>query len=384
VLKGKLRARLRSYGIRNVLVVFQFVISTMLIIATLIVYLQLRYIQLANIGFDKGNVINLLHTKNLEKNGKAFKNELLQHPEITAASYANRLPPNVDWQSVFRDVDSGREFLLTVYEMDVDHLETMRYKLLEGRFFSSRMPSDSNAVILNEMAAQKLGIDELEGKKLVTNYDHDGRKRQVIGILKDFNFQSFREPVQPLAVVLGNEPNWEMAIRITKGNEEQKVELIKTFWDKYAPGTPFEYTFLDKNFEAKHTREKRLGQLSLLFTELVIFIACLGLYGLATFTVEQRTKEIGIRKAMGASVQDIIVMINKDFLKPVVLANLIAWPLAGWLMYLWLQQFAYRISFPWWTFLLAGLISIAIALASISLQAIRAGEGNPVDSLRNE
>lgn len=384
VLKGKLRAQLRSYGIRNVLVVFQFVISTVLIIATLIVYLQLRYIQQANIGFDKGNLVNLLHTKNLQENGKAFKNELLQHPEVTAASYANRLPPNVEWQSVFREVDSGKEYLLTVYEMDVDHLETMRYKLAKGRFFSSRIPSDSNAVILNETAATRLGLSEFEGKLLVTNYDHDGRKREVIGILKDFNFQSFREPVQPLAVVLGNEPNWEMAIRITKGNEEQKIELIRTFWNKYAPGTPFEYTFLDKNFEAKHSREKRLGQLSLLFTELVIFIACLGLYGLATFTVEQRTKEIGIRKAMGASVQNIVLMINRDFLRPVVLANLIAWPFAGWLMYLWLRQFAFRIPFPWWTFVLAGVISVAIALVSISFQAIRAGEGNPVDSLRNE
>ena len=236
VLKGKLRAQLRSYGIRNLLVVFQFVISTVLIIATLVVYLQLRYIQLANIGFDKGNVINLLHTKNLEANGTAFKNELLQNPEITAASYANRLPPNVDWQSVFREVESGKEYLMSVYEMDADHLETMRYKLAEGRFFSSKIPSDTNAIILNETAARKLGLEKLEEKKLVTNYDHDGRARNVIGILKDFNFQSFREPVQPLAVVMGFEPNWEMAIRITKGNEESKIELIKSFWNKYAPG----------------------------------------------------------------------------------------------------------------------------------------------------
>jgi len=384
VLKGKLRAQLRSYGIRNLLVVFQFVISTVLIIATLVVYMQLRYIQLANIGFDKGNVINLLHTKNLQANGTAFKNELLQNPEITAASYANRLPPNVDWQSVFREVESGKEYLMSVYEMDADHLETMRYKLAEGRFFSAKIPSDTNTIILNETAARKLGFENFEGKKLVTNYDHDGRAREVIGILKDFNFQSFREPVQPLAIVMGFEPNWEMAIRITKGNEESKIELIKSFWNKYAPGTPFEYTFLDKNFEAKHAREKRLGQLSLLFTELVIFIACLGLYGLATFTVEQRTKEIGIRKVLGASVQNIVIMINKDFLRPVLIANLIAWPIAGWLMYLWLQEFAYRISFPWWAFVLAGLISVIVALFSISFQAIRAGDGNPVDSLRNE
>ena len=137
--------------------------------------------------------------------------------------------------------------------MDADHLETMRYKLASGRFFSARVPSDTNAIILNETAARILGLEKFEGRKLVTNYDHDGRAREVIGILKDFNFQSFREPIQPLAVVLGFEPNWEMAIRITRGQEDSKVELIKSIWNKYAPGTPFEYTFLDKNFEAKHT-----------------------------------------------------------------------------------------------------------------------------------
>jgi len=384
VLKGRLRAQLRSYGIRNVLVVFQFVISTVLIIATLIVYQQLRYMQQANIGFDKANVINLLHTKNLGNNGETFKRELLHYPEISSASYANRLPPNVDWQSVFRQVDSVKEYFMALYEMDVDHLETMRYTLVDGRFFSSQSPADTNTVILNQTAARKLGIEEFKGKKLVTNYDHDGREREVIGIIQDFNFQSFKEPVQPLAVVLGPEPNWEMAIRLTKGNTDIKLELIKSFWKKYAPGAPFEYTFLDKNFEAKHKSEKRLGLISALFTGLVIFIACLGLFGLAAFTAEQRTKEIGIRKVMGASVKDIVIVINKDFLRPVLLANLIAWPFAGWIMFMWLQQFAFRISFPWWVFILAGLTTLVIALVSISFQALRAAKGNPVKSLRNE
>ncbi|MBA4053825.1 MAG: hypothetical protein C0490_03860 [Marivirga sp.] len=384
VLKGQLRAKLRSYGIRNVLVVFQFVISTVLIIATLIVYLQLRFIQKANIGFDKTNVINLLHTKNLGKNGKVFKDELLRHPEISAASYANRLPPNVEWQSVFREVDSTKEYFMAVYEMDADHLETMRYAMADGRFFSAVNPSDTNTIILNETAAKSLHLKEFKGKKIVTNYDHDGRKREVIGIVKDFNFQSFKVPVQPMAVVMGPEPNWEMAIRITKGNADVKLGLIETFWKKYAPGAPFQYTFLDKNFEAKHRMEKRLGQVSAVFTALVIFIACLGLFGLAAFTAEQRTKEIGIRKVLGASVNDVVIMINKDFLKPVLLANLIAWPLAGWIMYIWLQQFAYRIAFPWWVFIISAVVTLSIALVSISLQTHRAARGNPVKSLRNE
>lgn len=384
VLKGQLRAKLRSYGIRNMLVVFQFVISTVLIIATVIVYLQFRFIQRANIGFDKANVINLLHTKNLGKNGRAFKDELLRYPEVSSASYANRLPPNVDWQSVFREVDSTKEYFMAVYEMDADHLETMRYTMVAGRFFSSVTPSDTNTIILNETAAKSLHIKNFAGKKIVTNYDRDGRQREVIGIIKDFNFQSFKVPVQPLAVVMGPEPNWEMAIRITKGNADAKLDLIRNFWKKYAPGAPFEYTFLDKNFESKHRMEKRLGQISAVFTALVIFIACLGLFGLAAFTAEQRTKEIGIRKVLGASINDVVIMINRDFLKPVLWANLIAWPLAGWIMYIWLQQFAYRITFPWWVFFVAGLITVMIALVSISLQARRAARGNPVKSLRNE
>ncbi|MBL0740183.1 ABC transporter permease [Chryseolinea lacunae] len=384
VLTGKLRIPRKGFSLRNVLVVFQFFISTVLIIATLAVYEQLRFIQRAALGFDKANVVNLLHTKNLRKNGITFKRELMSYPEISSASYANRLPPQVDWQSVFRPVDSKTEYLLAVYEMDADHLETMRYTLAEGRFFSSQIASDSNAIILNQTAAKKLGWEKFKGKKLVTNYDHDGRAREVIGILQDFNFQSLKEPVQPLAVVLGPEPNWEMAIRITKENTEEKLALIRTFWKKYAPDAPFEYVFLDKNFEAKQAAERKLGTIFFLFTSLAIFIACLGLLGLASFKAEQATKEIGIRKVMGATVNDIVLMMNRDFLKLVVAANVLAWPVAAWAVYVWLNQFAYRISFPWLAFLLAGVISFVIAFAAVGYQAGRAARGNPVKSLRNE
>ncbi|MEJ1238528.1 ABC transporter permease [Chryseolinea sp. T2] len=384
VLKGELRAKLRSYGIRNALVVIQFVISTVLIIATMVIYLQLQYVQQANIGFDKSNILNLLHTKNLEKNGKDFKRDLMQFPGISSASYCNRLPPNVEWKSVFRETDSTREYFMSVYEMDADHLETMRYSMVSGRFFSGVTQADTMSIILNETAAKALHMEDFEGRTIETNYDHDGRKRKVIGIMRDFNFLSFREQVQPLAVVLGPEPNWEMAIRITRGNVDDKISLIESFWKKYAPNAPFEYTFLDKNFVAKHNAEQRLGTLSAVFSGLVIFIACIGLFGLAAFTADQRTKEIGIRKVMGASVNDIVIMINKDFLRPVIFANIVAWPLAGWLMYIWIRQFAYHISFPWWVFVLATLLSLIIAFVSVSLQSRKAAIGNPVDSLRNE
>lgn len=384
VLKGELRAKLRSYGIRNTLVVVQFVISTVLIIATMIIHLQLQFVQQADIGFDKSNIINLLHTKNLHDNGKAFKRELMQFPGISSASYSNRLPPNVEWKSVFRETDSTREYFMSVYEMDADHLETMRYSMVKGRFFSAVQPHDTVTIILNETAARALHMEDFDGRTIETNYDHDGRKRRVIGIMRDFNFLSFREPVQPLAIVLGPEPNWEMAIRVTRGNTAEKVSLIESFWKKHAPNSPFEYTFLDRNFVAKHNSEQRLGTLSAVFSGLVILIACLGLFGLASFTAEQRTKEIGIRKVMGASVNEIVIMINKDFLRPVIFANVVAWPVAAWLMYLWIRQFAYHIGFPWWVFVVATMLSLIIAFVSVSLQSRKAAIGNPVESLRNE
>lgn len=384
VLKGKLREQLRSYGIRNGLVIFQFFISSVLIISTLVVYLQVGFIQSADTGFDKGNVINLLHTRNLGRNGADFKKELLKHTDINSASYVNRLPPNVDWQSLFSLADTDKEYLFGVYEMDYDHQETMRYEMVEGRFFSESNPGDSNAVILNETAAKKLGITFFKGKKLISHYDTPKREREVIGIMKDFNFQSLREPIQPLAIVLGGQPNWEIAIRLTPGETSKKIALIKAIWQKYADNAPFEYTFIEENFEAKHRTEKRIGLIFLLFTSLAIFIACLGLFGLATFAAEQRTKEIGIRKVVGASVRDIVVMINRDFMRLVGVANLLAWPVAVWIMYSWLENFAFRISFPWWVLVVAGAITMLIAFLSISFQALRAARGNPVKSLRNE
>jgi len=384
VLKGKLREQFRSYGIRNGLVVFQFFISSVLIVSTLVVYLQIRYIQQANIGFDKDNIINLLHTRNLGKNGFAFKKDLLSHQEINSASYANRLPPHVDWQSVFTLLDTEKDYLLGVYEMDYDHQETMRYEMVEGRFFSEQNPADTNTVILNETAAKKLGLTIFKGKKLITNYDQTRREREIIGIMKDFNFQSLKEPIQPLAILLGPQPNWEIAIRLTRGDTEKKIELVRSLWKKYADNAPFEYTFLDKNFEAKHRTEKRIGLLFLLFTSLAIFIACLGLFGLAAFIAEQRTKEIGIRKVVGASVREIVLMMNRDFMRLVGIANLVAWPVAWWIMHTWLNEFAFRISFPWWVLLVAGAVTLLIAFISISFQAIKAAEGNPVRSLRNE
>ncbi len=385
VLKGRIRNRMRSYGIRNVLVVFQFFISAGLIIATLSVYEQLRFTRELSLGFDKTNVLNLIHTANLGSNGERFKKALLEQPEIVSASYSNRLPPNVNWQYLFRPVKTEKEYILNVYEVDHDHLKTMRYSMVKGRFFSRDFASDTLAVILNETAARYMKMENIHDEKVFTEFGgNDGTVREVIGIIGDFNFQSPRDSIQPVALVLGREPNWEMAIRLKAGEESKAVEKIRELWSTYAPHAPYDYTFLDKNFENTLKREKNIAMLFLLFTVLAIFIACLGLFGLATFTAELRTKEIGVRKVLGATVENIVAMLNRDFLRLVLIANLIAWPVTGWLMHQWLKQFAYHTSLPWWAFVVSGLTTPLIAFLSVSFRAIRAASGNPVDSLRDE
>ncbi len=386
VLKGKIRAGMKSSGIRNVLVVFQFFISIALIISSMIVYKQLNHLQKVDIGFNKANVLNLLHTINLNPNAEAFRNELLQHAEIVGASYANRLPPNLDWNSVFRPEGNEQDHLFYMYFADQDHLKTMGYTMSRGRFFSRDFPSDSTAVILNEAAAKQLGWQEdFEGKSLVGYFNSpEGTTVHVIGIMKDFNFESLKNTVKPMAILLGPSPNYEMAIRVTPGNTQEKIKIIESLWKKYAPQAPFEYSFLDENFDAQFRAEQRMGNIILIFTCLAVLIACLGLYGLASFTAEQRSKEISIRKVMGATVGQLMVLLSKDFTKLVVISFLIAIPFTWYAMNQWLQGFAYRIGFDAFAVLIAGVLSVTIAIFTISFQALKAAMGNPVNSLRSE
>jgi len=366
-------------------VVFQFFISASLIIATLVVYHQLQFIQRANLGFNKSNLITLLHTLNLGEKSAAFKEALLRDPAIISASYCSRVPPNIQNKSVFRKEGDNKDFLLALYEMDEDHLQTMGYEMVSGRFFKKNNARDTLAVILNETAARRMGLTDFEGKELLTDYDFPREKvLEVIGIIQDFNFTSLKDPIEPMAVVLGSQPNWEMAIRLRDGSPDSSIASVKKIWKEYAPDAAFEYSFVDKNFESKQRTEKRIGFLFMTFTVLAIIIACMGLFGLATFSTEQKRKQIGIRKVLGASVRHIVVLLNKDFLKLVLIANLLAWPFTWWLMEKWLEQFAYRTGISWWIFALTGSITVLIAFASISFRSFKAAAGNPVISLRNE
>jgi putative ABC transport system permease protein len=388
VLKGKVRAGMKSSGIRNSLVVFQFFISIGLIICTLIVYKQLSYVQEKNLGYDKDNILNLLHTMRLNKNGEAFKNELLLHPEVVAASYANRLPPNMDWTTVFSTVDNNKQdHLLSIYVMDYDHLKTMGYQMKSGRFFSRDFPADTSKMILNETAARQAGYEDFTGKKFVTGFEaatDQGRELEVIGIMKDFNYKSLHTPIGPMAIVLGNQPNWEMGIRLTPGHPAEKIKIIEQVWKKFAPDAPFEYSFVNQNYDAKFRAEQRMGQIFVLFTSLTLMIAALGLFGLATFTAEQRAKEIGIRKVMGASVSQITILLSKDFTRLVAIAFLFAIPVTWYAMTQWLEGFAYRMNFDFTVVVIGGGLSILVAWVVISYQSIRAAFENPVESLKSE
>jgi len=386
VLKGKIRAGMKSSGIRNTLVVFQFFISIGLIISSMIVYKQLNHLQNVNIGFNKANVLDLLHTINLQHNAEAFRNELLQHPEIEGASYANRLPPNIDWSSVFRPQGTEQDHLLSMYFADYDQLETMGYTMTKGRYFSRDFLTDSTAVILNEAAAKQLGwLENYDGKVLISfAKDEKGVPLKVIGVMKDFNFETLKNTVKPMAILLGQSPNYEMAIRLSAGNTQEKIQTIEKIWKKYAPHAPFEYSFLDENFDALFRAEQRMSKIILIFTCLAVLIACLGLFGLASFTAEQRSKEISIRKVMGATVAQLMMLLSKDFTKLVVISFIIAIPVTWYGMNQWLQGFAYHINFDAFAVLISGLLAVAIAIFTISFQSLKAAMGNPVDSLRSE
>ncbi|MBS1506556.1 MAG: ABC transporter permease [Bacteroidetes bacterium] len=386
VLKGKVRAGMKSSGIRNGLVVFQFVISIGLIISTLMVYRQLNYVQSKNLGFDKENVMNLLHTLNLGKNAVPFKNELMQHPEVVAASYANRLPPSIDWNSVIKTADTKQEHYVSFYLMDYDHLKALGYTMASGRFFSRDFPTDSSAILINETAARQMGLENFEGKSLLASVNSPSeRSYHIIGILKDFNFESLKTNIRPMAVMLGTEPNYEMAIRLTSGNTAAKVKLVERIWKKYAPQAPFEFSFLDQNFDAQFRAEQRMGEVFIFFTGLAIVIACLGLLGLATFAAEQRAKEISIRKIMGSSISGIVFLLTKDFARLILIAFVLALPITWYaLEKWWLEGFAYRVGFDVTVMAVAGVVAVVVGLLTIGYQSVKAAMGNPVDSLKNE
>jgi len=270
--------------------------------------------------------------------------------------------------------------------VDENYIPTLDIKLLKGRNFSPQFPTDSTGIIINEAAAKFLAAKDLLNKKLYRIEDIETKKLgeyHIIGVIKNFNFSSLRDVITPLGLFLRKD-NGNISVRINTSDIPAVIAQIKNKWQAMAPGHPFDYSFMDEQFNNLYATEQQTGQICITFAVLAIIIACLGLFGLVTYAAEQRTKEIGIRKVLGADVANIVTMISKDFLKLVLIASIVAFPLAWWVMNKWLQDFAYRVNISWWIFVLAAVIAVLIALLTISFQSIKAAMANPVKSLRTE
>jgi len=393
VLKGSIAKGFKSSWLRSGLVVFQFFISIALIIGTIVIYNQLNYIRSREIGYNRDQVLVINNTYVLDRQIKTFKQEMLKISGVQSAAIAGSLPTETghNQNGWFKDptLDAKKVIILTDFYADQNYIPTLGMQMAAGRNFSLDFPTDSSAVIVNETAAKLLGFKNPLGETLYRpgGYASDGgftsKAFHIIGIVKDFNFSSMHDKVGPLIISLG-ENYGRVAMRINSKNIPGLISQVENKWNSMAPGQPFSYTFLDADFNKIYEAEQRTGKLFISFAVFAIFIACLGLFGLVTYAAEQRIKEIGIRKVLGASVVEIVTMISKDFVKLVLIASVIAFPVAWWMMSKWLQSFAYRINISWWVFALAGLLTIAIALITVSFQAIRAALANPVKSLRTE
>ncbi len=393
VLKGKLRSGAGSNRLRSGLVVFQFAISIALIAGTAVVQQQLQYVQSENLGFDKEHVVVIQKAGELKQQGQAFKQELLRSPNVMNASAASDVPgkwfDNTTVQAEGAPPD--RLELFWYLSADEDFVKTLDMKIAAGRNFSKAFSTDSSAVIINETAGKRLGWTDAVGKKLVLlgRTPEESLKFTVIGVLKDFHFESLRQKIRPMGLFLQGGLSFSLtpecvAVRIRPQNLPATLAFLENKWRLFVPHHPFEYSFLDADFDALYRAEQRTGKIFGTFSALAIFIACLGLFGLASFTTEQRTKEIGVRKVLGASVSQVVVLLSKDFTRLVLIALMIAAPVAYLAMNRWLQDFAYRINIGAWTFVLAGGLALVIALLTVSFQSIKAALANPVEALRYE
>ncbi|RDB05351.1 ABC transporter permease [Runella aurantiaca] len=391
VLKGKLNAGFKRSNLRNLLVTFQFVTSMVLVIGTIIVYQQLNYIQTKKLGFDKDQVLIINGTGALATNAEVFKNEIAQIAGVKSASFAGFLPvagssrnDNTFSKEAVMDMKNG--FNMQVWRVDYEYVPTLGMEIIKGRNFSKSFGSDSSAVIINETTAKLLGYDEPIGKKIYTSSGPSAgldMVYEIVGVVKNFHYESLRQTVGPLCMRLGNN-SWSAAFKINTNDVPGLVSKVEAKWKKMAPDMPFSYQFLDQSFDQMYRAEQRVGKVALTFAILTILIACLGLFGLVTYMAEQRTKEIGIRKVLGASVPNIVSLLSGEFLVLVVIAVVIASPIAYFAMRQWLTEFAYRIEISWWMFLLAGVLAVVISLLTVSFQAIKAALMNPVRSLKSE
>jgi len=394
-LRNNVASKKDSHGwIRNSLVVFQFAISVGLITATFIILQQIKFTQSADIGIAKENVLIIPNVQQLGDQAKTFKEELEKLPEVTNATRSSDLPTKGVFGDFYVPETDGKsdettpDVSIYSYMVDDDFVETMGINILQGRDFDEQYGTDNRAVILNEAAVKYIGWENPIGQYL--RYPGGNNQRfQVVGVMKDFHAQSFHSLVEPFALFHESSETYQLnheflALRLQAGKEQVVINKSKALLEEFSAGIPFAFSFLNEDYNRLYQMENQLGSMLSVFTFLSIFIACLGLLGLIAYTIEQRTKEIGVRKVLGASVMSIVGLLAKDYLKLVGIAFLIAIPFAYYFMADWLNNFAYRIELQWWMFAVAGVMAILIAFATIGVQSAKAALANPIESLKTE
>ena len=391
VLNGKLSTGLRSGSLRNFLVILQFSISIFLIIDTMVIYNQLQYMQSKDLGFNRNEVVVVKNLNALESNqALILKQEVRQLSGVVDATLSSFLPTGsrrwTNWISTSTDGIQTQ-----FWPVDEDYLPTLGIKTLIGRNFSTFHLTDSSAIIVNETAAKMLNISLDPLHKTI--YKEDLKKEfHIIGVVKDFNFSSLKDNITPLAFLLttpamkkyeGDGPD-NLSIKVNTDHLPALLSRIENKWKSFSPRQQFTYYFMDDEFDALYKSERRMGKISFIFTSLAVIIACLGLFGLATYAAEKRSKEISIRKILGASVSTIVVLLTKDFIRLILISILVSLPIAWFLMQKWLQNFTYRINIQWWILATAALLALFISFITISFQSVKAANANPVNSLRSD
>jgi putative ABC transport system permease protein len=380
---------------RKGLVVFQFAVSAIFIIAVVVIYKQVAYVQTKSLGYNRENVLQFemdINNENdkeffaeggqMEQKIEAFVNEVKTIPGvISVANFEHDVTgrhgtfTGIDW----KDGKDDEQMDFSNLQNGYDFIETLGIQLADGRSFSRGLSNERLKVILNEEAVKKMGLTNPIGKTIKVQ----GKEKQIIGIAKNFNFESLYAAVKPCIIQLEGRGT-RIMVKIKSGSEKQIISRLAKLYQKHNQGLPFEYTFLDDNYQALYESEQRVAQLSKYFGGLAILISCLGLFGLAAFTSERRFKEIGVRKVLGATVSQIVLLLSKDFIMLVLIAILIGFPVAIWATNSWMQDFAYKAEIEWWIYALAAVAAIFIAVVTVSFQAIKAALANPVKSLRTE
>jgi putative ABC transport system permease protein len=381
VLKGISTGKKGASGFRNILVLFQFAISLVLIICTIVIYSQLGYIRSKDVGYNRENILVLpFASENFKDKYMIVKDELKSIPGIIKSSATSEIPGRGFTSNGYKPEGYDRWIMFNAVDVDYDYIETMGLQVVRGRAFSPEFPSDKNAFLINETLARELNWDDPEGKTI-----ERGGVHTVIGMVKDFNFASLHQEIGPLIFAMTPYLGYDyLLVRYKTDNLDVLINSIRKNWEKIDPNEPFEYFFLDDVFNDMYRAEQKLGSMLLYIAILAIIIACMGLFGLALYSTEQSTKEIGLRRAFGSTIAKVVLQLTGKFTRWVLLANLLAWPVAFILIRKYMQMYAYRIELPVWVFFLTALGTYLIALITISVQSVKAGTENPAKTLRYE